>query len=432
MALYPETLRIVVEYIDHHLPEQGCFFINPFCWIPIEVDPFQALLEGRGDAALFPAAAVSAVLPEELEIAAVVRKNAAECTSPDHPLQSMSAIVVRRERADLKVLFAPMDIRQSYGKVYLTGAGAGSREYLTLKADRLLVNAGVIFYDDLIDTELLEAYGAEKIYVGKRKGHHHAEQDSINRQLYRAATKKQIVVRLKGGDPLIFGRGGEEMAYLNDRHIDVEVVPGVSALQSAAASAGIPLTQRGVSGGVTLQSAHNVLAGGTPRTLVYFMCASRLSELQRMLLQDGIDPELPVALVYKAGFFDELVTITTVSAMNNVELVSPLLAIIGWTAALYRKRNKILHTGVEPYQCLLPGKIVPLAAVNSAFQGLCDVDLDLFSGIAFTDPEKIDDFLAAFGKLPAHLVLYADGQECAELLRAKGYGRVVMALDLQR
>jgi siroheme synthase len=140
---------------------------------------------------------------------------------------------------------------------------------------------------------MLNGYDAEKVYVGKRKGHHHADQAAINSMLFLAATKKQIVVRLKGGDPFIFGRGGEEMSYLRDRHVDVEVVPGVSALQSAAASAGIPLTLRAVSGGVTLLSAHNALAGAGERTLVYYMCASRLTEPAVRLLTRVL---LPVCL----------------------------------------------------------------------------------------------------------------------------------------
>jgi uroporphyrin-III C-methyltransferase len=424
MTPYPDLLRHIVEQLDQTLCKQVCFFVDPFCILPVENDLIQALLDGRGEAILSPLSALSAGLPDELEIIALFNNRDVQDTQPEDSLQSMRAIVARIERADLKVLFAPLDIRRGYGKVYLTGAGAGSREYMTLKADRVMRHAGVIFYDDLIDTAMLDAYSAEKIYVGKRKGLHHADQESINRQLALAASKKQIVVRLKGGDPLIFGRGGEEMAALCDRHIDVEVIPGVSALQSAAASAGIPLTQRGVSGGVTLQSAHNVLAGGTPRTLVYFMCASRLTELQSTLLEEGIEDGMPVALVYKAGFFDEAITLTTVGFMHREELASPLLAIIGHTAALYRKRDKILHTGDDPYGCTLPGKIVPLASLNSSG----DVDLSLFSGIVFNQPEKIEAFLEQYGVLSAHLVLYAEGRNAAEKLREKGYSNTVMEL----
>ena len=321
-----------------------------------------------------------------------------------------------------------MDTRKTYGKVYLTGAGAGCRDYLTLRADALLQNADVIFYDDLIDTGLLDFYTAEKIFVGKRKGRHHADQEAINRQLYLAALKKQVVVRLKGGDPLIFGRGGEELAYLLDRQIDVEVVAGVSAVQSAAASAGIPLTLRAVSGGVTLLSAHNALAGSTDPTLVYYMCASRLKELQSTLIEKGIDPQTPVALIYKAGFTDEAVTLTSLTTMHLQEHVSPLLAIIGRTASLYRSRPKILYLGTEPCRCLLPGKIVPIISLKNQANSYNEIDLSLFSGIAFTTPEQVDSFLEIFGHLSSHLVLYAYGKPTADKLREKGYNATTQEL----
>ncbi|WP_076790664.1 uroporphyrinogen-III C-methyltransferase [Chlorobium sp. KB01] len=426
MTPYPETLRPLLEHLDHSPAEPACFALDPFRLLPVDDDPLQALLDGCGDLLFMAAPELPDPLPEEFAVAALLSLRTVPDRDDAHPLHDMNVIVVRYERADLRVLFAPLDIRRGYGKVYLTGAGAGSRDYLTLKADTLLQRAGVIFYDDLIDTGLLDAYSAEKVYVGKRKGRHHADQDAINRQLYLAAAKQQIVVRLKGGDPLVFGRGGEELAYLCERQIDVEVVPGVSSMLSAAASAAIPLTQRGVSGGVTLQSAHNVLAGGTPRTLVYFMCASRLKELQSIVLHEGIEREMPVALIRKAGFYDESVTMTTVGVMHTVELDSPLLAIIGRTAALGRQRSKILHTGDDPYRCMLSGKIVPLGDITTGGNLLGAVDLSLFSGIVFTGAGKVEALLAAFGPLPSHLVLYAEGAESAEELRNWGYASRVM------
>ncbi len=385
----------------------------------------------REDVAIYPASQLPDLLSDGLAIVAITSKSALHDGASDDQPPEMIAIVAKKERADLKVLFAPIDIRQRYGKVYLTGAGTGGRDSLTLRADDLLRNAGVIIYDDLIDTEMLNGYDAEKVYVGKRKGHHHADQEAINRMLFMAAKKKQIVVRLKGGDPFIFGRGGEEMAYLRDRHVDVEVVPGVSAVQSAAASAGIPLTLRAVSGGVTLLSAHNALAGAGDRTLVYYMCASRLTELRRTLVDEGIALSVPVALIYKAGFFDEAVSLTTVDLMNLQEHASPLLAIIGRTASFYRERPKILYTGDEPCRCLIPGKIVHLRVLNNAGKRLRDGDISLFSAIAFTNPGKVASLLDLFGPLPSHLVLYAYGSVVAEQLRRQGYSATVMELDEQ-
>ena len=385
----------------------------------------------RKDVAIYPASQLPNLLSDGLDIVAITPKSNLQHGASDPQQAEMVAIVAKKERADLKVLYAPVDIRQRYGKVFLTGAGAGGRDSLTLRADALLRHAGVIMYDDLIDTGMLNGYNAEKVYVGKRKGHHHADQEAINRMLFMAAIKKQIVVRLKGGDPFIFGRGGEEMTYLRDRHVDVEIVPGVSAVQSAAASAGIPLTLRAVSGGVTLLSAHNALAGAGDLTLVYYMCASRLTELRRTLVEQGIAPSVPVALIYKAGFYDEAVTLTTVDSMHLQEHASPLLAIIGRTASLYRERPKILYTGDEPCRCLIPGKIVPLSAVKNTGKCVRDSDLSLFSAIAFTNPGDVESLLDLFGPLPSHLVLYAYGNVIAEQLRRQGYSSTVMELDEQ-
>ena len=430
MASNPDPVHIVIGYRKHPLPDR-VLFPFPFRLMSLEGDPLQPLLDGKVDALVIPAADLPDRLPASLDVAALITHTIIQDVDASHPLHDKSVIVVQTDRADLKVLFAPMDIRQTCGKVYLTGAGAGGREYLTLRADALLRNADVIFYDDLIDTDLLDFYTAEKIFVGKRKGRHHADQDTINQQLYLAALKKQVVVRLKGGDPLIFGRGGEEMAYLLDRQIDVEVVAGVSAVQSAAASAGIPLTLRAVSGGVTLLSAHNALAGAADRTLVYYMCASRLKELQSTLIAEGINSQMPVALVYKAGFVDETVTLTSIGSMHLQEHLSPLLAIIGRTASLYRRRPKILYTGTEPSRCLLPGKILPLISLKNQANSYNDIDLSLFSGIAFTTPEQVDSFLEIFAQISPRLVLYAYGKATVDKLRDHGYSATVLELNPQ-
>ncbi|MEI8185303.1 MAG: uroporphyrinogen-III C-methyltransferase [Chlorobiaceae bacterium] len=431
MASNSDPLQIVIGHLMHPFPDSDSLFSFPCRWLSVHGDPLQALLEGKGDAVIIAGPDLPDRFPAGLDIVALVSQNLIQEIDSSHPLRNMSAIVAKKERADLKVLFSPIDIRQSYGKVYLTGAGAGGRDYLTLRADALLRNADVIFYDDLIDTGMLDCYEAEKIFVGKRKGRHHADQEAINSQLFLAAKKKQVVVRLKGGDPLIFGRGGEELAYLLDRHIDVEIVAGVSAVQNAAASAGIPLTLRAVSGGVTLLSAHNALAGSTDPTLAYYMCASRLKELQCTLIDNGTTPQMPVALVYKAGFADESITLTSVGSLHLPQLTSPLLAIIGPTASLYRMRSKILYTGTEPYRCLLPGKILSLISLKTQANSNNDIDLSPFSGIAFTTPEQVDSFLETFPQISSHLVLYAYGKTTAEKLRKNSYSATVQELDSQ-
>ncbi len=425
MARTLEPQRVVTPRGCLLLPQAGEFCGLAILSLHIDPDPCLALLSGGVDFALFPATELPADLPEGINLVAVVRESVFIAEPSEHPLSAMTAVVARRERPDLKVSFLRHDIRQSYGKVYLCGAGAGGRDYLTLRADRLLGRAGVIFYDDLIDISLLDAYDAEKVYVGKRKGHHHRDQEEINRELYLAAEKKQIVVRLKGGDPLIFGRGGEEMLYLRERHVDVEIVPGVSALQSAAAAAAIPLTMRGVSGGVTLLSAHNVLAGGKARTLVFFMCASRLQELQKILIdEEQVDPEMAVALVYKAGFSDEMVTLTTVSSMHLQEQASPLLAIVGRTASFYRKRERVLYLGSDPYSCLLRGKIVPLLPGRL----LGEEELQGFDAVALESDRDAAAFLQSVKRVPPHLLFFVYHNESANRLSAAGFGASVVEM----
>ncbi len=161
----------------------------------------------REDVAIYPASQLPDLLSDGLAIVAITSKSALHDGASDDQPPEMIAIVAKKERADLKVLFAPIDIRQRYGKVYLTGAGTGGRDSLTLRADDLLRNAGVIIYDDLIDTEMLNGYDAEKVYVGKRKGHHHADQEAINRMLFMAAKKKTDCCPIEGGRSLYFWQG---------------------------------------------------------------------------------------------------------------------------------------------------------------------------------------------------------------------------------
>ena len=134
-----------------------------------------------------------------------------------HPLQGKLAVVCRADRADLRGLFSRLDVRRTYGKVWLVGAGPGSADLLTLRAQRVMARADVVYCDDLVDESLLSLCGGESIYVGKRKGRASHRQDAINEKLYYSALEGKTVVRLKGGDPSIFGRAGEELEFLRRR-----------------------------------------------------------------------------------------------------------------------------------------------------------------------------------------------------------------------
>lgn len=195
-------------------------------------------------------------------------------------------------------------------KVWLVGAGAGDPELLTLKAVRALRQAEVVMIDDLVNPAVLEyCPQARVIAVGKRGGCRSTPQAFIQRLMLRHARQGRCVVRLKGGDPCIFGRGGEEALWLQRHGIDVEVVNGITAGLAGATQCGISLTSRGVSRGVTLVTAHTqddselnwaaLAQGGT--TLVVYMGVARLAEIRRGLLDGGMTPTMPVAMIENAS-----------------------------------------------------------------------------------------------------------------------------------
>ncbi len=195
-------------------------------------------------------------------------------------------------------------------KVYLAGAGPGDAELITVKGLNCLRNAEVIIYDSLINDRLLSyaKEGAEKIFVGKRAGNHTFPQEKINELLARKAGENKTVVRLKGGDPFVFGRGAEEALYLKQNNIDFEIIPGVTSAIAGAAYAGISVTHRGVSPSFHIINGHNLpdvdfetlakLSG----TLVFLMGFSKLENICSNLIKYGKQPKTPVAVVSNATY----------------------------------------------------------------------------------------------------------------------------------
>ena len=244
-------------------------------------------------------------------------------------------------------------MKNSGGKVYLVGAGPGDPELLTIKAGRLLQEADVVVYDRLVSQDVLGlvAPGVSKIFVGKAPGHHHASQESINKMLVRLARSGHQVVRLKGGDPFVFGRGGEEALYLVRHAVDFEVVPGITAALACGAYAGIPLTHRGLSRHLHLVAGH--CRGDIPldldwaaladpdATLVFYMALTNLSEVREQLLIAGLAGDLPVALVESGTTNRQRCVNTTLDdmlvAVREHRIGSPAVVIIGRVAALARE-----------------------------------------------------------------------------------------------
>ncbi len=194
------------------------------------------------------------------------------------------------------------------GRVILVGAGPGRADLLTIRAQQALGQADVILHDRLVPADILEVArrDAEFIDVGKRSGNHHETQAGIHDLMVEHARRGRVVVRLKGGDPFVFGRGGEELEHLRAHDIEYEVVPGVTAATACAAFAGIPLTHRDHSQALTLITGHTQLDGKDPawaelagegRTLAIYMGVKQAPVLRDKLLKAGLAPDLPVALV---------------------------------------------------------------------------------------------------------------------------------------
>ena len=291
----------------------------------------QQVKDGKYDAAIVATCALKRLGMED-EIAEVL-------PFPTHPLQGFLAITAKKGSQDLKQVFASKSILDKQGTVSLVGFGPGDPELLTIKAAKAIDAADIIFYDDLIDDSYLADKKAEKIYVGKRAGYHHKEQAEINRLLLDAARESKNVVRLKGGDPMIFAHGSEEIEYLESNLIQVNVIPGITTASALAASQKISLTHRDFSSSVALVSGHTPQPV-TPdaETLVYYMGAQQLQAIATQLIdKEGWAFNTPVLLTYNVSRPDEQTFETTLWNLRNGEMLNlptPLIALIGYVAGL--------------------------------------------------------------------------------------------------
>ena len=340
-----------------------------------------------------------------------------------HPLQGKLAIVSHTGRPELKVLFHAIDSRSAYGKVWLVGAGPGDPELLTVKADRILSMADVIYYDDLTSDAILDRYRGERKYVGKRKGHHAYEQDAIGERLYQSALLGNNVVRLKGGDPLIFSRGGEELEYLQSRLVPVEVVAGLSAVQACAASAGIPLTHRGVSRTLCIASGHyaetNDIPVLTADTLVYYMAATKLKELGTRLQTAGRDTHTPVAIIRNGGLQDEECFLTTIGKLGEEMIASPATVIVGNVVRQYQRPEKVLYTGIDPANFRHAGYIVHYPLIETNPVDFVINNEQNYDTVLFSSKNAVRYFLEKYSLLGKRIVTI--GKATEQTLRQHGY-----------
>jgi uroporphyrin-III C-methyltransferase len=239
------------------------------------------------------------------------------------------------------------------GKVYLVGAGPGDPKLLTVRAAELLKEADVVIYDRLVGESILNLAPekAEKIYVGKRTGKHEVPQDKITELIIEKAQTGGKVVRLKGGDPFVFGRGGEEAEALVERGIEFEVVPGVSSAVAAPMYAGIPLTHRDYAASVAIMTGHR--AGDAEKvinwakiadavdTMVILMGVESLQAITQKLIEGGLNPETPAAIIESGTLRNQRTLIGKISTIakdaEEKQVKPPAVIVIGEVANLGRK-----------------------------------------------------------------------------------------------
>lgn len=340
------------------------------------------------------------------------------------PLQGQLAVVGRAGDRDLEKIFQPLDVRRKYGRVSLVGAGPGDPDLITVKGLKALKNADCVFYDYLVHPDLLEyAARAEKIYVGKRKGDHALAQAELSRRLKDKAVAGSNVVRLKGGDPLIFGRGADEIAYLRSHHITVDIVPGVSSATGIPSGLGIPLTARGIASSVVFLSGHGESEKDheerpfeIPKadTLIFLMGLTKLNVIVRTLRENGWKRETPVMVVSQGTSLTEkdiAGTLETIEGLvEKAELLQPALIIVGevvrFAQEFQQPREKILYLGTNPQKYRPLGNIIHFPMIEIVPHELNPFELTQFKEdlphihlIAFTSRFGVKYFFELLKKM---------------------------------
>jgi uroporphyrin-III C-methyltransferase len=322
------------------------------------------------------------------------------------------------------------------GMVYLVGAGPGDTGLLTLRGAELLRRADVLVYDALVNAELLQLApkSAEIIYGGKRAKEQAISQSELNELLISKAKAGKTVVRLKGGDPYVFGRGGEEAEQLADAGVKFEVVPGVSSFVAVPNYAGVPLTHRGFASKITLITGHEDPAkeastvdweqvAKTPGTKVIMMGTDRIGEIAKTLVTNGMDAATPIAMVrwgttgHQQSIEGTLATIADVATKEKIS--PPTVAVIGEVVKLRRKLNwfehrplfgkRVVVTRTREQTAALAGKLHDLGAevlevptikldAPTNRQDLVDALLELnsYDWLVFTSPNGVTTFFEYF------------------------------------
>lgn len=253
-----------------------------------------------------------------------------------------------REKSKISRL-QPAPRHQPVGAVHIVGAGPGDPGLLTMRAVQLIESANVVVYDRLVGPAIIDMIpqGCRKIFVGKQKKNHSVPQPGINALLVREAQQGHIVVRLKGGDPFIFGRGGEELDYLRRAGVRTTVVPGITAATGCAAASGIPLTHRDHANAVTFVTGHAATGNQGPdwaslarsnQTLVFYMAVSNAQVTAQRLIEHGLSAATPVAVIENGTLPNQRTVTGPLSELDalirNNAITGPALTVIGSVAGL--------------------------------------------------------------------------------------------------
>jgi len=241
------------------------------------------------------------------------------------------------------------------GKVYLVGGGPGDPELLTRKAYRVLDQADALVYDRLVSQDIVDiaSPGCTRIFVGKASGNHTMPQEEINDLLVKLARTNHTVVRLKGGDPYIFGRGSEEALHLSQNNVPFEIVPGITAAAGISAATGIPLTHRALANGVKFVTGHGrgdedldlnwKSLADTQTTLVIYMGLGKLQTLSDELIKAGLSPDTPAAAIANGTMENQRQCVSTLGelpdAVISIDLKPPVLCVIGHVVSLAHQLN---------------------------------------------------------------------------------------------
>lgn len=338
------------------------------------------------------------------------------------------------------------------GKVYIMGAGPGDLELLTLKGKRAIEEADCIVYDRLINPRILDfaKKDAEMIYLGKGNTEGGVIQDEINRTIVTKALEGKIVARVKGGDPFVFGRGGEEIQSLFNNGISFEVIPGITSSISVPAYAGIPVTHRGVARSFHVFTGHTMEDGTWHNfeaiaklegTLVFLMGIKTLPIIVSDLVKNGKDPKTPVAIIEKGATADQRVTVGTleniIEKAKERKIVPPAITIIGEVVNLretfkwFEDKNlfgkKILVTRDKKQAGEFSNKIekmggvaveLPFIEIESVLSKVTPEDLKEYSALLFNSPNGVREFMKKIDDIRslAHLKIGAVGSKTKELL----------------